>query len=255
MDTLSGRLLDVVADRTTQAVASWLARRDRRWLGRIGVVTLDPHRGYAQAMGVHLGHATLVVDHFHAFALAKRPVHDVRRRVQQATLGGGRKHDSLYRVRRLLLKACDDSTPVAGGGWPKGCGWATPTTSCSRPGSSNRPCVTCTGLVTSTLPARRSSSSISGWPTQGSTSAADWPHDPPLGTRGSGRAHHRRHLERTDRGGQPGRSNASNASAGDSETSTTTDSGSCCTAASAGTLHPPHDSEPKPPAQLRKAAS
>ena len=109
VDTLTGRLLDVVPDRTAQAVASWLARRDRRWLARIGVVTLDPHRGYAQAVGVHLGHATLVVDHFHAIALGNRAVDDVRRRVQQTTLGHrGRKHDPLYRIRRLLLKACED---------------------------------------------------------------------------------------------------------------------------------------------------
>ncbi|MBA2557122.1 MAG: transposase, partial [Chloroflexi bacterium] len=47
------------------AVMRWLSRRDRRWLERIGVVALDPHRGYANAVGVHLGHATLVVDHFH----------------------------------------------------------------------------------------------------------------------------------------------------------------------------------------------
>jgi transposase len=109
VDTLSGRLLDVVADRTAIAVASWLARRDRRWLRRIGIVTLDPHRGYANAVGVHLGHATLVVDHFHIVSLANRMIDDVRRRVQQQQTGHrGRKHDPLYRIRKLLLKACDD---------------------------------------------------------------------------------------------------------------------------------------------------
>ena len=84
VDTLSGRLLDVVPDRTGQAVASWLARRDRRWLARIGIVTLDPHRGYAHAVGVHLRHATVVVDHFHAIALGNRAIDDVRRRVHDA---------------------------------------------------------------------------------------------------------------------------------------------------------------------------
>jgi transposase len=109
VDTGTGRLLDVVADRTAHAVTSWLSRRDRRWLARISVVTLDPHHGYAHAVGVHLGHATLVVDHFHAVALGNRAVDDVRRRVQQATLGHrGRKADPLYRIRRLLLAACDD---------------------------------------------------------------------------------------------------------------------------------------------------
>jgi hypothetical protein len=43
---------------------------------RIGVITLDPHRGYANAVGTHLGHATLVVDHFHVIRLANRVVDD-----------------------------------------------------------------------------------------------------------------------------------------------------------------------------------
>lgn len=41
--------------------------------------------------------------------LATAPWTTHYRRVQQATLGHrGRKHDPLYRIRRLLLKACDD---------------------------------------------------------------------------------------------------------------------------------------------------
>lgn len=117
VDTASGRLLDVVPDRTAKAVADWLARRDPAWLAAVGIVTLDPHRGYAQAVGVHLGHATLVVDHFHAAQLANRMVDDVRRRVQRAALGHrGRKRDPLYRVRRLLLTAADDLTAA---GWAR----------------------------------------------------------------------------------------------------------------------------------------
>ena len=109
VDTATGRLLDVVQDRTATAVMGWLSRRDRRWLARIGVVSLDPHRGYANAVGVHLGHATLVVDHFHVIQLANRVIDDVRRRVQQAQTGHrGRKGDPLYRNRKLLLKACED---------------------------------------------------------------------------------------------------------------------------------------------------
>jgi transposase len=109
VDTASGRLLDVVADRTARAVTDWLAERDAAWLERIGVVSLDPHRGYANAVGVHLGHATLVVDHFHVIRLVNTVIDDVRRRTQQATLGHrGRKPDPLYRVRKLLLKAAED---------------------------------------------------------------------------------------------------------------------------------------------------
>jgi transposase len=109
VDTATGRLLDVVADRTARAVAGWLARQAPEWLARIGIVSLDPHRGYANAVGVHLGHAVLVVDHFHLVQLANRVIDDVRRRVQQQQTGHrGRKPDPLYRVRKLLLKACGD---------------------------------------------------------------------------------------------------------------------------------------------------
>jgi transposase len=117
VDIATGRLLDVVADRTAKAITTWLARRDRAWLDRIGVVTLDPHRGYANAVGTHLGHATLVVDHFHVIRLANRVIDDVRRRVQQQQTGHrGRKTDPLYRTRKLLLKACDD---LDGYGWSR----------------------------------------------------------------------------------------------------------------------------------------
>jgi transposase len=58
-----------------------------------------------------LGHATVVVDHFHAIKLANTVVDQVRRRVQQATLGHrGRKRDPLYRIRRLLLVAAEQLT-------------------------------------------------------------------------------------------------------------------------------------------------
>jgi transposase len=76
VDTATGRLLDVVSDRTAVAITSWLARRNRGWLDRIGVVTLDAHRGYANAVGTHLAHATLVVDHFHVIRLANRMIDD-----------------------------------------------------------------------------------------------------------------------------------------------------------------------------------
>jgi transposase len=108
VDTLTGQLLDVVEDRTITAVTRWLARRDPGWLARIGVVALDPYRGYATAMGVHLGHATLVVDHWHVIRLANQCVDQVRRRVQQDTLGHrGRKGDPLYRVRKLAVMAAE----------------------------------------------------------------------------------------------------------------------------------------------------
>ncbi|MDP8971109.1 MAG: ISL3 family transposase [Actinomycetota bacterium] len=108
VDIADGRLLDVVEDRTAKSVAQWLSARPPRWLRRIGVVALDPYRGYANAMLAHVGHATVVVDHWHVIRLGNRAVDDVRRRVQHATLGHrGRKSDPLYRARKLLLRAAD----------------------------------------------------------------------------------------------------------------------------------------------------
>jgi transposase len=111
VDLEGGRLLDVVADRTRAAVDRWLDARSRNWLAQVGTVALDPWRGYASALVAPLGHATVVVDHFHAIRLANAVVDQVRRRVQQATLGHrGRKHDPLYRIRKLLLTAAEQLT-------------------------------------------------------------------------------------------------------------------------------------------------
>jgi len=53
----------------------------------------------------------VVVDHFHTIRLANAVVDQARRRTQQATLGHrGRKHDPLYRIRRLLLTAAEQLT-------------------------------------------------------------------------------------------------------------------------------------------------
>jgi transposase len=72
---------------------------------------VGPWRGYASALVAPLGHARVVVDHFHAVRLANLVVDQVRRRVQQASLGHrGRKRDPLYRIRKLLLTAAEQLT-------------------------------------------------------------------------------------------------------------------------------------------------
>ena len=100
VDLEGGRLLEVVADRTRAAVHGWLDARPPDWLAQVATVSLDPWRGYASALVTPLGHATVVVDHFHAIKLANAAVDQVRRRTQQATLGHrGRKPDPRYRIR------------------------------------------------------------------------------------------------------------------------------------------------------------
>jgi transposase len=106
VDIVAGRLLDIVAGRSARVVEDWLSRRPDAWLGGIGTVTIDPHRGYANGVATKLAHATLVVDPFHVVRLANLAIDDVRRRVQRDELGHrGRKGDPLYGIRRLLLRA------------------------------------------------------------------------------------------------------------------------------------------------------
>jgi hypothetical protein len=111
VDLERGRLLDLVIDRTRAAVDGWLHARPRAWLAQIATVALDPWRCYASALTARLGHATVVVDHFHAIRLANTVVDQVRRQTQQATLGHrGRKRDPLYRIRKLLVIGAEQLT-------------------------------------------------------------------------------------------------------------------------------------------------
>jgi transposase len=114
VDTATGRLLDVVPERTAKAVTTWLAQCHPEWLAGIGVVALDPHRGYANAVATHLDHATLVVDHFHVIEVANKVIDDVRRRVQQDTTGHrGRAGDPLTASASCCSRPAATSTRAA----------------------------------------------------------------------------------------------------------------------------------------------
>jgi transposase len=95
VDLGQGRLLEVVADRTRAAVDRWLHARTHDWLAGIVTVALDRWRGYASALVVPLGHATVVVDHFHAIRLANTVVDQVRRRTSRPPWGIGPQTRSL----------------------------------------------------------------------------------------------------------------------------------------------------------------
>jgi transposase len=111
VDLERGRLLDVVPGRSAKAVEDWLGTRSAGWLAGVRTVAIDPFRGYANGVAVHLGRVTVVVDPFHVVALANRAIDDVRRRVQNETLGHrGRSGDALYEIRRLLLRGIERHT-------------------------------------------------------------------------------------------------------------------------------------------------
>jgi transposase len=104
VDLQRARLLDIVLGRSGAAAGNWLAAQDQAWRDSIAVAALDAFRGYNTALVANLPNATVVMDHFHAIALANRALDKVRRRVQNDTLGHrGRAADPLYRIRRIAL--------------------------------------------------------------------------------------------------------------------------------------------------------
>jgi transposase len=102
------RLLDVVDGRSGKALCDWVSARTTAWRKQVRVAALDPFRGYATALSTSLPHTVRVLDAFHVTRLGFAAVDDVRRRVQQDSTGHrGRKHDPLYRIRRLLRRRAD----------------------------------------------------------------------------------------------------------------------------------------------------
>ncbi|MGH3806641.1 MAG: ISL3 family transposase [Pseudonocardiaceae bacterium] len=113
-------------------VIAWLAERGTDWLEAVEYATLDLSGPYRAVFDTMLPDAVQVADPFHLVKLASTALDECRRRVQDDTLGHrGRKHDPLYRCRRLLTKAderLDDAgrtkllgllragDPLAGGG-------------------------------------------------------------------------------------------------------------------------------------------
>lgn len=97
------RLLDLVPGRSGAVYAEWLTSRNEAFRAGITVATLDPFHGYKNALDDELEDAIAVLDAFHVVKLGTAAVDEVRRRVQQETLGHrGRKGDPLYGIRNVL---------------------------------------------------------------------------------------------------------------------------------------------------------
>jgi transposase len=105
------RLLDLVPGRSGKAYADWLKDRGTDFTAGIKTAALDPFRGYANAIRDELPEAITVLDAFHVVKLGSAMVDEVRRRVQQDTLGHrGRKGDPLYGIRRTLQVGAEHLT-------------------------------------------------------------------------------------------------------------------------------------------------
>jgi transposase len=108
------RLLDVVPGRSGVVLSAWLRERDPGWRAGVRVAALDPFRGYATALRTQLPGAVRVLDAFHVIKLGFDAVDQVRRRVQQETLGHrGRAGDPLYGIRRVLRRGHDHHSDLS----------------------------------------------------------------------------------------------------------------------------------------------
>ncbi len=106
VDVGAGQLLDVIEGRSSAGACRWLAGRDRAWLDHVRYAVLDLSGPWRLAFDTMLPDAIQVADPFHLVKLANARLDEVRRRVQNETLGHrGHKDDPLYRSRRLLTKA------------------------------------------------------------------------------------------------------------------------------------------------------
>jgi len=105
------RLLDLVPGRSGRAYAEWLNSRGEAFTSGIQVATLDPFRGYGNAIRDELEDAVAVLDAFHVVKLGLQAMEETRRRVQQHQLGHrGHKNDPLYSIRRPLHAGAEKLT-------------------------------------------------------------------------------------------------------------------------------------------------
>ena len=101
-------LIDLTEGNSAKDLRRWLAKADPTWLAGIQVVATDLAESFRAGLSPHLDHARRVADPFHVVRVGNRWLDQVRRRVQNETLGHrGRKHDPLYRIRKVLLTGAE----------------------------------------------------------------------------------------------------------------------------------------------------
>src|SRR5215213_3812387 len=108
---LHAQLLDAVVGRSGTAYRTWLKAQPQGFTRQVEQAALDPFRGYANAIRDELPEAVAVLDAFHVVRLGTQVVDEIRRRVQQDTLGHrGYKDDPLYQIRGLLRHGAEHLT-------------------------------------------------------------------------------------------------------------------------------------------------
>lgn len=108
---LHARLLDVRPGRSGTVYAGWLGEQTAEFIDTVEHAALDPFRGYANAIRDELPDAVAVLDAFHVVRLGTQVLDEVRRRVQQDTVGHrGHRDDPLYKIRGLLRHGAENLT-------------------------------------------------------------------------------------------------------------------------------------------------
>src|SRR5215207_4909744 len=108
---LHARLLDAVVGRSGTVDRRWLDAQPDGFVDGVETAALDPFRGYANAIRDGLSDAVAVLDAFHVVRLGAQVVDEVRRRVQQDSMGHrGHKDDPLYKIRGLLRHGVEHLT-------------------------------------------------------------------------------------------------------------------------------------------------
>jgi transposase len=106
VDVRGAKLLDLVEGRTADQVIAWFKTQPDAWVARIRYGTLDMSGPYRKVFNTVFDRIDLIADPFHVVQLANQALDEVRRRVQNDTLGHrGQKDDPLYGARKLLVKA------------------------------------------------------------------------------------------------------------------------------------------------------
>ena len=147
---LHARLLDAVVGRSGSVYKAWLKAQPDGFIDGVEQAALDPFRGYANAIRDGLPDAVAVLDAFHVVRLGTQVVDEVRRRVQQDTLGRrGHKHDPLYKIRGLLRHGVEHLTEKQQAKISHCLNAGDPTTKSTSPGSATSSC------APSTTPPRR----------------------------------------------------------------------------------------------------
>ncbi len=111
VDADNGNILGVVDGRSSANITRWLKQRSQAWLEPVQVVAIDPSSAFRNAVRQVPPAVEISVDHWHVVRLGNQMLTEVRQRVTREVLGRrGRKEDSVWAHRMLLLRAGDRLT-------------------------------------------------------------------------------------------------------------------------------------------------